>query len=244
MKKQGQCPCLIFKIMKKLVILTGAGISKESGIPTYRDQDGIWDEYDPKIYASIHGWNTQQDNLNKFYNDRRAELANIKPNAAHKFLASLELDFDVNIITQNVDDLHERAGSTNIIHLHGELTKIRQENDSKYEKYGDESNWRYIGYAPLDLEKDSDWRPAVVFFGENVPRIKEAEKICSEADIIIVIGTSLQVYPAASLLDHTKDSALKLLVDPNAYDINIEGHNICRILKNATEAIEDIKEFL
>jgi NAD-dependent deacetylase len=230
--------------MKKLVILTGAGISQESGIPTYRDTDGIWSEYDPDIYASIHGWNTQQDNLNRFYNERRAELEHVKPNAAHKFIADLEKDFDVTVITQNVDDLHERAGSTKIIHLHGELTKIRKEVDIFYKKLGDDSTWRDIGYGELDLVKDPDWRPAIVFFGENVPKMKEAELACKEADFFITIGTSLSVYPAATLIENVSVNTFKILIDPRADEINTDHIKIYKILKKATEAIDDIKDFL
>lgn len=231
---------------KRIVVFTGAGISKESGIPTYRDEDGLWKKYDPNIYCNIKSWNIMQDKMNEFYNERRSELESIKPNAAHEFIAELEKDFDVNVITQNVDNLHERAGSTSITHIHGELTKIRKEQDIFYEKLGDDSQWKDIGYGKLDLEGEhKDYRPAVVFFGEGVPKIGEASTIVSTADIFIIIGTSLQVYPAANLLNDVDDRTKIILVDPKADELDPHVYcDIDKISKKATESIEDIKKLI
>lgn len=198
--------------MKKIAIITGAGISQESGIDTYRDKGGLWTKYDPSLYASIRGWSIIRDKMNDFYNERREDLGKVFPNNAHIGLVELEKYYDVSIITQNVDDLHERAGSSNIMHLHGELTKIRKEQDI------DNSQWIDIGYTKLDIIKKSNYRPAVVFFGEDVPMISKAQKICDDADIIVVIGTSLQVYPAAGLIRNSLGKPT-YIIDPDNIDI-------------------------
>jgi len=229
--------------MKNIVIFTGAGISKESGIPTYRDTDGLWTEYNPEIYASAYGWRTHKDKLNDFYNMLRGMLKDYQPNDAHKFLGELEKDFQVNIITQNVDNLHERGGSTNVTHLHGELTKIRNDQDVFYTKMGDDSQWVDIGYGELNLKEKPDCRPAMVFFGEEVPKINEAYTIVNNCDIFITIGTSLQVYPAANLLQQLGENVLKIVVDPHADDIDIDTE-VIKINKNATESINELKKLI
>ena len=197
--------------MKKLVVLTGAGISAESGIRTFRDMGGLWEEYDIMEVASPQGWESNMDLVQKFYNDRRKQLLECSPNAGHLGLQKLEKHFDVHIITQNVDNLHERAGSTKILHLHGELTKSRSQIDE--DLIYDIEGWE-IKKGDL-CEKGSQLRPHIVWFGEAVPAMIPAVKIASQADIFVVIGTSLNVYPAASLLDYVPASSPIYLVDPN-----------------------------
>jgi NAD-dependent deacetylase len=198
-------------MMKKLVVLTGSGISAESGLKTFRESGGLWENYDVMQVASYDGWMTDQELVLKFYNERRAQLKNTKPNAGHIGLVELEEFFDVYIITQNVDNLHERAGSRNVLHLHGELTKVRST--------GDESLIYDIGYKDISLgdtcEKGFQLRPHIVWFGEAVPAIEEASKIAHTADIFAVIGTSLVVYPAAGLVDYVPRETPIFLIDPN-----------------------------
>lgn len=197
--------------MKKLVVLSGAGISAESGIRTFRDMGGLWEEYDIMEVASPQGWENNMDLVQKFYNDRRRQLLECFPNAGHLGLVELEKHFDVHIITQNVDNLHERAGSTKILHLHGELTKSRSQIDE--DLIYDIDGWE-IKKGDL-CEKGSQLRPHIVWFGEAVPAMIPAVRIASQADIFVVIGTSLNVYPAASLLDYVPASSPIYLVDPN-----------------------------
>jgi NAD-dependent deacetylase len=195
---------------KKLVVLSGAGVSAESGISTFRDSDGLWENYDVMEVASIEGWYQNPELVIEFYNQRRTQLANVAPNEAHKIIAELEKYYDVTVVTQNVDDLHERAGSTQIIHLHGELTKVCSDAQKKHVKD--------IGYETFkfgDLAPDGQLlRPFIVWFGEDVPLIREAAEIVAQADIIIIIGTSLNVYPAAGLLYSAKHDAQIYVIDP------------------------------
>jgi NAD-dependent deacetylase len=197
--------------MKHLVILTGAGISAESGIRTFREAGGLWEEYDVAEVASPMGWALNRDLILRFYNERRRQLETCQPNAGHKGVAELEKYFDVDVITQNIDNLHERAGSTKVLHLHGELTKARSTADPSliYD----------IGYndiKPGDLcTKGSQFRPHIVWFGEAVPMMDEAVRITSTADIFVVIGSSLAVYPAAGLIGYAPEDASLWLIDPN-----------------------------
>ena len=195
---------------KKLVVLSGAGISAESGISTFRDSDGLWENYNVMEVASIEGWYQNPELVIDFYNQRRTQLAGVEPNDAHKIIAQLEEHYDVTIVTQNVDNLHERAGSTNIIHLHGELTKVC--SDDKKIHVQD------IGYKTFkfgDLAPDGQLlRPFIVWFGEDVPLIHQAAEVVTQADIIIIIGTSLNVYPAAGLLYSAKKNAQVYVIDP------------------------------
>jgi NAD-dependent deacetylase len=197
--------------MKKLVVLTGSGISAESGIKTFRETGGLWEEYDVMEVASPGAWEKNRELVMKFYNDRRKQLLSCKPNAGHASLVELEEFFDVDIITQNVDDLHERAGSKNVLHLHGELKKVRSTVDPTlvYEMDG----WELK--AGDKCEKGSQLRPHIVWFGEPVPAIEEAARIAAGADIFVVIGTSLNVYPAAGLLEYVPPFAPVYVVDPN-----------------------------
>ena len=187
--------------MRKLVVFTGAGMSAESGIQTFRDSGGLWEQHDVMEVASIDGWNKNPNLVQEFYNQRRRQLKKCKPNKGHKNLVKLEEYFDVQIITQNVDDLHERAGSKNVLHLHGELTKSRDVNGIVYD----------IGYNDIT---DNMYRPDIIWFGENVPLLKEAIGIVEKADEFVVIGSSLSVYPAAVLLDYVQCWPI-WLIDPN-----------------------------
>lgn len=196
--------------MRKLVVFTGAGVSAESGIRTFRDSGGLWEEYSIEEVATPTAWQRDREKVLHFYNLRRHQVIESVPNAAHLSLAALEGYFDVHIVTQNIDDLHERAGSTHVLHLHGEIRKSRSTLDPKlvYPIDGGDLN-------PGDrCEKGSQLRPHIVWFGEPVPAMEEAISIVSAADIFLVIGTSLEVYPAASLIDYAKDEALCFLVDP------------------------------
>lgn len=194
----------------KIAVLTGSGISSESGIKTFRESGGLWEDYDVMEVASIEGWYKNKKLVLDFYNQRRRQLKEVEPNPAHYALAKLEEYFDVTVITQNVDNLHERAGSKNIIHLHGLLTQAKSTAHPGF-IYD-------IGYNDINLddkcEKDSQLRPNIVWFGEPVPLMYEAGKITEDADIFIVVGTSLVVYPAAGLINYVKPSAYKYIIDP------------------------------
>lgn len=196
--------------MKKLVVLTGAGISAESGIRTFRDDNGLWEGHDVLEVASPLGWQKNKAMVLDFYNKRRMACLNAKPNDAHLILAELEKDFKVTIITQNVDDLHEKAGSTNIIHLHGALFKSQSTVDPNL--IYDMEGWELkLGDK---CEKGSQLRPYIVWFGEAVPMMEEAMKSAMEADIFAVVGTSLLVYPAAGLIDYAPQNVPKFIIDP------------------------------
>ncbi len=201
--------------MKKIVVLSGAGISAESGINTFRDAGGLWENHRIEEVATYDAWVRNSELVLKFYNQRRKQLLEVKPNAGHYALVKLEEKFDVQIITQNVDDLHERAGSKNVLHLHGELKKVRSTADPNlvYELDGWELKKGDV------CEKGSQLRPHIVWFGEAVPMIVPAAELASKADIFIVVGTSLLVYPAAGLIDYVPTRSPKYLIDPNAKDI-------------------------
>ncbi len=196
---------------KKIVVISGAGISAESGLATFRDSGGLWEGYDINEVASIQGWQKDPETVLEFYNLRRKQAAEAQPNAAHTALAELEKHFDVSIVTQNVDNLHERAGSTRVMHLHGELHKARSVDD--------ENIVVDLGAKPIkmgDLAEDgAQLRPHIVWFGEMVPMIESASVEVAEADILIVVGTSLVVYPAAGLIDFAKAGIPKYIVDPS-----------------------------
>jgi NAD-dependent deacetylase len=203
--------------MKKLVVLTGAGMSSESGIKTFRDSGGLWEEYDVAEVATPMAWMKNRELVLRFYNERRRQLASSKPNEGHFGFAKLEKYFDVHIITQNIDDLHERAGSTNIMHLHGELTKARSSMD--------ESLIYDIGYKDINpgdkCEKGSQLRPHIVWFGEAVPMMDEAVNLTGNADIFVVVGSSLNVYPAAGLISYAPGRASLWLIDPKEVAIPV-----------------------
>ncbi|MCL4132700.1 UNVERIFIED_CONTAM: hypothetical protein GTU68_019623 [Idotea baltica] len=195
---------------KKIVILTGAGMSAESGINTFRDADGLWEGHDVMEVASPEGFRKNPELVLNFYNQRRSQLAEVKPNSAHIALANLEDKYDITIITQNVDDLHERAGSTDIIHLHGELLKARSVNDDNLLYHCDKD----ILLGDLS-PTGKQLRPHIVWFGEAVPLLEKAAEITSTADILLIIGTSMQVYPAASLINYVRANTFIYFIDPN-----------------------------
>ena len=223
---------------KKIAVLTGAGISAESGINTFRDSDGLWENHRIEDVASPTGWARNRQLVLDFYNQRRRQLLNCQPNKAHILLAELEKEYDVTIITQNVDDLHERGGSTKIIHLHGELLKARSSFDEEL-----------VYYWPNDIlegdkcEKGSQLRPNIVWFGEAVPKIEDAIPVVQDADIIIVIGTSLVVYPAAGLLHFSKHDAEKWLIDPNKMHLPTIP-NLKFINDKATTGVDNLVKIL
>ena len=225
--------------MKKLVAFTGAGMSAESGIKTFRDSGGLWEEYDVAEVATPMGWQKNMNLVLQFYNERRRQLETCVPNDGHKGLVELEKYFDVQIITQNIDNLHERAGSSKVLHLHGELTKARSVADKNliYE----------IGYKDINLgdvcEKNSQLRPHIVWFGEEVPMMEEAVNLTSEADIFVVIGSSLNVYPAASLINFVPSKASLWLIDPNDVAASV-NRNITVIKEGASKGVKTLIERL
>jgi NAD-dependent protein deacetylase/lipoamidase len=222
---------------KHIVVLTGAGMSAESGIKTFRDADGLWEGHDVMEVASPQGFANNPELVLDFYNQRRKQLLEVKPNAAHYALAKLEADYKVSIVTQNVDDLHERAGNTNVVHLHGELLKAR----STYNEL-DVMSWIHdINFGDL-CSKGHQIRPHIVWFGEAVPMIETAMQVCKTADILIIIGTSMQVYPAASLMHYVSESINIYYIDPKpAMDSN---NQVTVIAKKATEGIKDFIKIL
>ncbi len=224
--------------MKKLVVFTGAGISAESGIPTFRDMGGIWEKYDVTEVASPGAWDKNPGLVLEFYNQRRKKLFESEPNGGHKIIAGLEVFFDVTVITQNVDDLHERAGSSAVMHLHGELKKARSTIDSSLVYKLD--NWE-LKLGEL-CEKGSQLRPHIVWFGEIVELIGVAQEITSLADFFVVVGTSLNVYPAAGLLNYVKPGVPMFLVDPStsSYLYN----NVTHINEKASTGLVKVRDKL
>lgn len=206
---------------KKLVILSGAGISAESGIKTFRESDGLWEGHNVMDVATPEGFEKNPELVLDFYNQRRRQLHEVKPNVGHQILAELENDFDVHIITQNVDNLHEQAGSSNVLHLHGELLKVRSVRNEKHI-----INWQHdliLG----DVDQDGhQLRPHIVWFGEPVPALTQAIPLVQKAEILIVIGTSLQVYPAAGLLNYTRKNIPIYYIDPHPATISNAPNNL------------------
>ena len=224
---------------KKLVVLTGAGISAESGIKTFRDSNGLWEGHNVMDVATPEGWHKNPALVLDFYNQRRQQLKEVKPNLGHQILAELENNFDVYIITQNVDNLHERAGSSNVTHLHGELLKVRSSKNENYIlDWQDDLNFGDVDHQGNQL------RPHIVWFGEQVPALEEAIAITEQADYFAVIGTSLQVYPAAGLIDFTKRETPIYYIDPKP--INIPNlRNPLEVIPNiASEGMRILKEKL
>ncbi len=210
--------------MKKLVVLTGAGMSAESGLRTFREMGGLWEEYDVYEVASPGGWQRDQAMVLRFYNERRKQLLDTSPNKGHLGLVELEKEFDVSIVTQNVDDLHERAGSSKILHLHGELRKSRSTMDP--ELVYDIEGWKL---EEGDLcEKGSQLRPHVVWFGEAVTAFEEAVEVVATADVFVIIGTSMNVYPAAGLINYVPPGAPVYVIDPN--EVAIAGQPRLKII--------------
>lgn len=225
--------------MKHLVVLTGSGISAESGLKTFRESGGLWEGYDVYEVATPEGWYKNPELVLEFYNQRRKQALDAKSNDAHKILAELENHFKVTIITQNVDNLHEKAGSTNVLHLHGELFKSRSTADENlvYDIDGWELN---LGDT---CEKGSQLRPHIVWFGEMVPMMEEAVKVTLKADIYLVVGTSLVVYPAAGLVDYVGSNIPKFIVDPNMPQVRSQS-NLYLIEEKASTGMKKVKEIL
>ena len=225
---------------KKLVVLTGAGVSAESGITTFRDSDGLWENHRVEDVASIEGWYRNPALMLKFYNERRAQLADVRPNAAHRSIASLEKDWDVTVITQNVDNLHERAGSTRVIHLHGELTKVRPENSYTEVDGFSEDKVFDIGFDSIGIgdmaPNGAQLRPHIVWFGEAVPKIGQAIDAVEAADLMLIVGTSLQVYPAAGLYRYAKMDVPIYIIDPK--EVSVRDPRLIHIKDVATRGME------
>ena len=225
--------------MKKIVVLTGAGMSAESGISTFRDSNGLWENHDIMEVASPIGWKNNPALVLDFYNKRRAQLKEVKPNRGHEILAELEQNFNVQIISQNVDNLHEKAGSSNILHLHGELVKVRgefSENESIF--------WETDIYLGDVNENAEQLRPDIVWFGEQVPAIDLAIPHMQTADVVLIIGTSLQVYPAAGLMHYAKSHVPVYYIDPNPATI-YDLQNLLEVLPmSASEGMEILRERL
>jgi len=228
------------KGMKKIVVLTGAGMSAASGLATFRGAGGLWGEYPVQQVATSEGWYKNPNLVTNFYNDLRKQLLSVSPNEGHCILAKLEKDFKVDIITQNVDDLHERAGSSSVTHLHGELTKVcssKSPNNPKYIKTLAPKDYEVrIG----DLAEDgSQIRPFIVWFGEAVPMIEQASNLVQKADILIIIGTSLQVYPAAGLIHFAPKDCPIYVIDPNSLALP-ENQHITHLEMGAVEGMQTL----
>lgn len=224
--------------MKKVIVLTGAGMSADSGLKTFRDSGGLWEGHDIYEVATPDGWRRDPEMVLEFYNQRRRQVWQAEPNAGHEALARLEEAYDVSVITQNVDNLHEQAGSSDVLHLHGDITKVRSEKDPSlvYEVGGD----------PISLgdtaEDGAQLRPHVVWFGEMVPNMERAAELVPEADLLIVIGTSLVVYPAAGLVDLVPEPIPRFVVDPSEPEIDLSGWE--HIEKRAAEGTPELVERL
>lgn len=223
---------------KKLVVLSGAGISAESGLRTFRDMGGLWEEYNVEDVATPEAWQRDPELVMRFYNERRKQLYECSPNAGHTGLVDLEKDFEVHIITQNVDDLHERAGSKKVIHLHGELKKARSSVDPSL--IYDIDGWE-LKFGQK-CTKGSQLRPHIVWFGEAVPAMEEAVPVVAKADILVVVGTSLNVYPAAGLVHYVEPGTPIFVIDPERPEMYIR--NVTYIQEKAGKGVEILKEKL
>lgn len=230
--------------MRNLVVLTGAGMSAESGISTFRDAGGLWDQYPVEQVATPEGYAANPKLVTEFYNERRRQLLAVKPNRGHELLAEMENYFDVAVITQNVDNLHERAGSRHVIHLHGELTKVTSSRQPNRPEYIKELKPEEYNVKIGDLAADgSQLRPFIVWFGEPVPMIETAITLVEKADVFLIIGTSLNVYPAAGLLNYVPDGVPVYLIDPKQVSIaSRRAVNVIR--KGASEGMEELKKIL
>ena len=231
---------------KKLAVLTGAGVSAESGIRTFRGGDGLWENHRVEDVADIEGWHRNPQLVLDFYNERRAQLGTVRPNAAHEAIASLENDWNVTVITQNVDNLHERAGSTRVIHLHGELTKVRPENCcNEADGFSEETGFD-IGTDEVHLgdlaPNGVQLRPHIVWFGEAVPKIGAAIDAVEAADVLLIAGTSLQVYPAAGLYRYAGMDVPIYIIDPN--DVPVRDGRITHIREVATSGMETFRRLV
>lgn len=226
--------------MKKLVVLTGAGMSAESGISTFRDSGGLWEKHKIEDVATPEAWERNPQLVHQFYNERRKQLLKASPNEGHKGLVGLEKFFDVKIITQNVDNLHERAGSSWVLHLHGSLMQMRSTGPGReiYDVRPEKTEYFEGDLCP----KGYPTRPHIVWFGEEVPDIAYAIEIVSEADILVIIGSSLKVYPAAGLLNYAGKGIPVYLIDPN--EVDVDKNRVQFICKGASEGVTELKKLL
>lgn len=230
--------------MKNLVVLSGAGMSAESGISTFRDAGGLWDKYPVMQVATPEGYARDPELVINFYNERRKQLLDVEPNAGHRGIAELEKDFHVTVVTQNVDNLHERAGSSHIIHLHGELTKVCSSRDPYNPRFIKELKPEEYEVKWGDKAEDgSQFRPFIVWFGEAVPEIEKAIDFVEKADIFVIIGTSMNVYPAAGLLNYVPRHAEIYLIDPKPVDTH-SMRQIHVIRKGASEGVEELRKMI
>lgn len=225
--------------MKNLVFLTGAGISAESGIKTFRDADGLWEGHDIMEVASIEGFEKNPALVLDFYNKRRKQLLEVHPNKAHEIIANLQKSFNVTVITQNVDDLHERAGTEKIIHLHGELLKARSVVNERLIY-----DWKTDIFEGTTNDKNHQLRPHIVWFGEAVPEMENAVKIIEKADIVVIVGTSLQVYPAAGLIDYADKAQHFFYIDLKPAETSYFRKKIKVIAKKGSEGMIELQELL
>jgi NAD-dependent deacetylase len=224
---------------KKVVVLSGAGMSAESGLGTFRDNGGLWERFAIDEVATPKAWEKDPERVTDFYNMRRKQCYEAYPNQGHKVLARLENYFDVQIVTQNIDDLHERAGSTNVLHLHGEINKVKTSGPNTEKAYFLQESWEVkMGDKCPD---GYQLRPHVVWFGEAVPMMGEAIKVVEKADIFVVVGTSLNVYPAAGLVNYVPNAAQKFLIDPKEVSVS---NNFSIISKSASDGLKDLYEIL
>lgn len=231
---------------RRIAVLTGAGVSAQSGLGTYRDNGGLWDNYDPMEVASIDGWHRNRKLVLDFYNMQRSRLSEVKPNGAHLAIAALEEDYLVDVITQNVDNLHERAGSSHVVHLHGEVTKVRPENSCNEDDFFSEEKVFDVGYSQVNLgdlaPNGVQLRPHIVFFGEAVPKMEKAIDLVSQADVVLIVGTSLQVYPAAGLYRYAGMGVPIYIIDPA--DVPLRDPRVTHIQKNAVEGMQVFLEMI
>jgi NAD-dependent deacetylase len=222
---------------KKLIIFSGAGMSAESGISTFRDSGGLWEQYNIEDVATPEAWKRNPDLVTDFYNQRRKQIIEAEPNSAHKLIETLENEFYVNVITQNIDDLHERAGSKNVLHLHGNIRLAKSSGPKQEDKFYPIDGWELT--TEDKCPEGFRLRPHVVWFGEQVPALNEAAKFIQEADLLIVIGTSLQVYPAAGLVHLAPSNCKCYVIDPNVDDFEIPS-NFVKIKANASDGMREL----
>lgn len=230
--------------MKKITVLTGAGMSAESGLSTFRDADGLWENYPVSRVATHEAWESEPDYVNAFYNMLRGKLLEAKPNRGHELVAKLQENYEVCVVTQNVDNLHEAAGSENVIHLHGELMKVCSSRDPYNPHFIKTLSPGNLAVAPGEKAGDGSLlRPFIVFFGESVPMIEPAIRQVETADIFVIIGTSLNVYPAAGLIEYVKPGTPVYLIDPKPTRAG-GAHDIHQIIKGASEGMEELTAIL
>lgn len=232
---------LVRNMKPKMIVLTGAGISAESGIATFRDSDGLWEQYRIEEVATPEAWRRNPELVQRFYNERRKQVLACEPNDAHRFFAQCENLFDISIITQNIDDLHRRAGSSNVLHLHGEIRKSKSSGPKQEQAYYDIDGWELT----MDDKCPDGYllRPHVVWFGEMVPNLEKAVLLVAEADILVVVGTSLNVYPAANLVHYAPDHCRRFVIDPKAEELEVP-RSFTKINATAVNGVKEMEKYL